>query len=183
MKQRHLSAADIGRICDNSPGDLVVVSGGEPFEHPDLGSILAVFDIRQHAFRIATGGHIDLSPWMQRLQGCSSLDGVSVGTDVILETHAANRRQWHSNILRLRDAAIPVSMTFTAYCGLNSDHIMQIREVLASLGEIDFLDFFYVVKRDSRVAKALKGILMSRFPGIRIVEDDGPRDWQPRVPS
>jgi organic radical activating enzyme len=96
---------------------LTVISGGEPFEHPQIFEILRRLSNQSNYFRIATGGFIDLTPWIDILKSLSykkgTLQGISMGTDV-LSTRVRHSRwvpTWRKNISlfhpHVHDSACP----------------------------------------------------------------------------
>lgn len=102
-----------------SQNKLIVLSGGEPFEHPEIDIILMNLKKQTTPFRIATGGFIDLSFWITQLKELcfpdGYLQGISIGTDVISPriTHSKWVPIWENNIHLLSKFKIPFSLTFS----------------------------------------------------------------------
>jgi MoaA/NifB/PqqE/SkfB family radical SAM enzyme len=112
----HLSPAHVLGYFRASRAPLVVLSGGEPFEHPQIGEILEGLRSSTVPFRIATGGHIDLAPWIEALRFLPKhFQGISLGTDVLTSRvkNAALAPIWRRNLAALREAGIPFSITYT----------------------------------------------------------------------
>ncbi len=65
----------------------MVLSGGEPFEHPEILKILTSLPEVTTPFRIATGGFVKFDLWIEQLQILSkqntAFKGISMGTDVL----------------------------------------------------------------------------------------------------
>ncbi len=105
---------------------LHVLSGGEPFQHPEIDAIVNFLGSEGSTFsasyRIATGGGIELGSWIRPLTALTSSDsnfaGISVGTDIPLG-NTPNRAKdvlnkvWTKNLRTLVKSNIPYSLTIT----------------------------------------------------------------------
>lgn len=120
-----LSQKKINHILNASSNSLSVLSGGEPFEHPEIGVILLELYNQPKPFRIATGGFIDLKPWLKILTKLCRQDGpllgISMGTDVLSSRvrHSNWVSVWKENINMFLEFQIPFSLTFTIDDSLN----------------------------------------------------------------
>lgn len=100
-------------------GSLTILSGGEPFEHPEIAEILDTLGCQANPFRIATGGFIDLSPWIDQLCSLSRLrgplEGISMGTDILSSRvdHSKWVSTWINNLQLFAKFQIPYSLTIT----------------------------------------------------------------------
>ena len=96
---------------------LVVLTGGEPLEHPEFR------EIANHAntivpglFRIASGGHVPIAPFLPQLVRSRRFCGFSLGTDILMSHRRCNDAflpVWLSNSRLLEDWGIPYSLNFT----------------------------------------------------------------------
>lgn len=99
-------------LVGHSP--IIIVSGGEPFEHPEILSLLGLFSsLTRYTFRIATGGHISLLPYYKQLSSMNNLSGISIGTDVLIRKNNADKAIWYANLKLLKKCGINFSLTFT----------------------------------------------------------------------
>jgi len=115
----HLSPAQLRGYFRASQANLIVISGGETFEHPEIGDLLSELALQAKPFRIATGGHINLLPWAGLIAklacGNCGFQGVSLGTDA-LTPRCPNpnlARVWRQNLAWLNEAELPYSITIT----------------------------------------------------------------------
>lgn len=97
-------------------------------QHPQISAILEAFTIKKNPFRIATGGFIDLTPWiglLERLNREGSLNGISMGTDVLTRRVDSPKWVpiWKNNIELLSQHNIPYSLTLTIEPALIFDHL------------------------------------------------------------
>lgn len=119
LKQLFLSIEQINKILERSASELIVISGGEPFEHPAIETILERLCEEKKPFRIATGGHINFDPWKDKLlkllEKSKGFKGISIGTDVL--TTRVNQPHWipnwKNNLAFLCQYQIPFSITLT----------------------------------------------------------------------
>jgi MoaA/NifB/PqqE/SkfB family radical SAM enzyme len=131
VEQRFLSVhRTLEKIrCSEAP--LVVISGGEPFEHPHFAQLvhsLAKGHARGKPFRIATGGHRPMAEYLPQLKAIEGFQGISLGTDVlsrICSNTKAYAHVWHENVRRLNEMQVPYSLTLTLHAAMT-----DAREVL-----------------------------------------------------
>lgn len=118
LEKLFLAPANVQKIISQFTGRLTVISGGEPFEHPGISVILKNLSELKVPLRIATGGFLDLTPWMYQLKTLrlnGPLQGISMGTDVLSSrvNHSKWVPIWKNNICLLFEAQIPYSLTFS----------------------------------------------------------------------
>lgn len=119
LEKLFLTPTIVQRIMRQSPERLTVLSGGEPFEHPEISEILKKIGTESIPFRIATGGFVDLSPWINMLKFLSrppgALQGISMGTDVLSSriNHSNWVPIWKNNIRLFFESQIPYSLTIS----------------------------------------------------------------------
>jgi len=119
LEKLFLAPTVIQKIMSQSLETLIVLSGGEPFEHPEISQILINLSKQTTPFRIATGGFVDLGPWISKLKLLSRpsgvLQGISVGTDVLSSrvNHSNWIPVWKNNIRFFFEFQIPYSLTFS----------------------------------------------------------------------
>lgn len=129
MEKLFLSPKQIQQIINRSNINLTVLSGGEPFEHPDISEILIFLSEKLTPFRIATGGFVNLSPWIDQLKYLyhrkGSFKGMSMGTDVLSRRvhHSRWIPNWKRNIQLLSESGIPYSLTLTLGYDLEFIHL------------------------------------------------------------
>lgn len=136
LPQRYLGAAEVIAVVNKSTAELVVITGGEPLEHPDFASIVRGLNgaiVAQSTqpeesggavspgktpFRIATGGHVPLGEFPALLQRSPRFQGFSVGTDVLTDAtphREALTRIWQHNIQLLNAQNTRYSLTLTLH--------------------------------------------------------------------
>lgn len=119
LEPLHLSADTLIKILNQTNEKLAVLSGGEPFEHPEISKILNNLSEVTIPVRIATGGFVKLDPWIEQLEILSkqnaAFKGISIGTDVLSNrvTRSVWAAIWEHNIHLLIKAHVPFSLTFT----------------------------------------------------------------------
>jgi MoaA/NifB/PqqE/SkfB family radical SAM enzyme len=142
LPQRYLGAAEVIEAVSRSAFPLVVITGGEPLEHPHIENIIAglksASDSGQCApFRIATGGHIQLAPVLANLRNCAAFRGVSLGSDVLSRTsiHCETHTPvWTENVRWLNSEKIRYSLTLTLHRSqIEHDALAPLRKA-ANLG-------------------------------------------------
>jgi MoaA/NifB/PqqE/SkfB family radical SAM enzyme len=125
---------------------LIILSGGEPLEHPKILHILDMTSkIKDKLFRIATGRHIPLTPIIESIKKSENMTGISLGTDILFPTRNKNNliNNFWSNVSVLNHEQINYSLTFT----LGSDTSYQdIKQIL--LKEIVKPSFILLQYRD-----------------------------------
>ena len=127
---------------ENDYSPITIVSGGEPFEHPLLHDFLnALENKKTSVFRIATGGHIDLSDFLQEMLSYKYLSGISFGTDQFFESRQKNqmlRTIWEKNLKELDGRRFPYSMTVTLGKDLPMEDLKGLA-VLMSARKLQFI--------------------------------------------
>ena len=175
LKHLFLSSEKIEIILNQSKSELIVFSGGEPFEHPEIASILTKLSSEAGLFRIATGGFIDLSQWFDQLKNLLKIpcgfQGISFGTDVV--SSRVNDFKWVSiwknNIIFCHRHKIPYSLTFTVdpylkFTGLN---ILRWNTIF----DDTFPEFIYLRYSDDSIATKWIKTLSRTFSNISIIKD------------
>lgn len=125
LEKLFLSRQKLQEMMSQASSRLTILSGGEPFEHREISEILADMGKQTHPFRIATGGFVDLSLWIDELVSLSvprgPLEGISIGTDVISSRvdHSRWVPIWVDNIQLLSRSRVPYSLTLTIGNDLN----------------------------------------------------------------
>lgn len=131
LEKNTISKQSVLSQIEKNSSSITIVSGGEPFEHPFLHEFLTVLEKKKTSiFRIATGGHVDLSSTLQEMQKYKFLSGISFGTDQFFEARQKNqilKTIWEKNLKILDDSQFPYSMTVT----LGKDLIMEELKSLA----------------------------------------------------
>ncbi len=161
------------KMSKQSNSQLLIFSGGEPFEHPDILILLQSLSLERKSFRIATGGFVDLSCWVETLKHLhffGALQGISIGTDVI-SSRVNDARwvlPWKRNIQLLIKAKISFSLTITVGNDLVFTHF--------NLWEWDrrFVknpEFIYVRYADEELAKEWTRQIATTFRGVNVVLD------------
>lgn len=118
LKRLNLDSSKVIELAHKTSSGMVIISGGEPFQHPEISKILADFRDSGLMFRVATGGFVDLSAWLEILSLLfreKRLQGISVGTDVISSRVISGKWDeiWKHNIHLLSINNIPFSFTLT----------------------------------------------------------------------
>lgn len=173
LKQVSMRRDVFRKILADSKGEYLVLSGGEPFEHPRISEFLA--DLLSHSapFRIATGGFIDLEPWGNELaalihQNCG-FQGISLGTDSLTSRCPEPRhaKKWAENLTLLNRLQIPYSITIT----LGADLSLTLLNDLLSLNCCP--TFIYLRHRglpQENLSSWQRG-LREALPSLNILED------------
>ncbi len=133
----------------NQSEKLAILSGGEPFEHPEILKILIELSTTIIPFRIATGGFIELDKWIDKLKELSqsniAFKGISMGTDVLSNRvlHSNWVPVWQHNINSLIDAKIPFSLTLTidSEFELNRFNLFSWTEIFKDMPEFIYLRY------------------------------------------
>lgn len=149
LEKLFLPPETIVKMINQSTKKLVILSGGEPFEHPKILEILNNLFEAAIPFRIATGGFIKLDPWIDKLKALSmqniAFNGISMGTDVLSDrvNHSDWVSSWERNIHLLIKEQIPFSLTITinAEFQLNRFAFFSWREIFKRLPEFIYLRY------------------------------------------
>jgi len=118
LEKLFLAPTMVQKIMSQSSDRLTVLSGGEPFEHPQISEILTNLSKQTTPFRIAIGGFVDLNPWINKLKHLNLLGsflGISMRTDVLSSrvNHSDWVPIWKNNIQLFFEFQIPYSLTFS----------------------------------------------------------------------
>lgn len=114
MEKLHLDLNSVLKFIDKNKSQQLTLSGGEPFEYRFISDLLMNLQSRSIRFRVATGGHIDLNPWISLLKAQIGFLGLSMGTDILIQTESIpQKRKWHQNLRLLASEKIPFSFTLT----------------------------------------------------------------------
>lgn len=171
MTQLHLSLPESVMTFNNAKSKLVVLSGGEPFEYEHIKGLLQYLEITKQFFRIATGGHVDLEPFIESLKRSESLAGISVGTDVIshrsLESTSLERK-WQKNINFLNESNLPYSLTFTVLEDLDGA-VNLVAKTLALGAQPEFI---YLRISSLTPLNTVKKEILSYYPNIQLITDE-----------
>ena len=180
--ERYLPAEDVVSRLQSSKARLVVITGGEPLEHPQFLEILSRiqpsdFAPSQGRFRIATGGHVPLQESIKKLKKSIGFAGFSMGTDVL--SHACPKRSEHSliwakNVEGLNAAALPYSLTLTLHDSKDSQLPFALIRALHPLRRASVCgakpEFIYVrVATNQYALKEVIREISTTFDGIDVV--------------
>ncbi|WP_059359582.1 radical SAM protein [Parachlamydia acanthamoebae] len=174
LPREHLKINTINSLFNSNKTPLVVISGGEPFEHPDISEILDNLKNQTTPFRIATGGFTDLALWIEKLQSLAKprgfLEGISMGTDVLstLSNHKKWVSIWVNNIKLFKEYKIPYSITFTLENNLKFEKIDL--EALKNCLEIK-PQFIYLRFFDKNLVREDIEKIIDLFDNTQILED------------
>lgn len=137
LEKNTISRESVLAQIEKNPRPVIVVSGGEPFEHPILHDFLnAIENKKSSVFRIATGGHVDLSESLLKIQKYNFLSGISFGTDQFFEARQKNevfKKVWEKNLEELSDKKIPYSMTVTLGRDLKKENVKSLAILMGTL--------------------------------------------------
>jgi hypothetical protein len=147
MDKLSLPVETIAKILAHRAGSLVVLSGGEPFEHPELRSVLKLLACHPGRYRIATGAFVPLAPWREELlclrRENPGFEGISLGTDVLTSRCRDPKLPiiWKENLRFLTAARLAYSITLTLGDSLDPALVKEWKAWGANP------DFFYVRHR------------------------------------
>ncbi|PJD96468.1 MAG: hypothetical protein CK425_05710 [Parachlamydia sp.] len=108
---------------------MILLSGGEPLEYPFLLPLVTALEQVGKPFRIATGGHINIMPFLEILQNNRLFTGFSVGTDVMAIRRNNNeefKMQWIENLRILSEWGCPYSLTITVGSGMQLEPLLKL---------------------------------------------------------
>lgn len=175
LEKLFLAPNIIETIINQSPGRLAILSGGEPFEHPMISDILTNLGKQTLPFRIATGGFIDLNPWIATLKHLSrikgGLQGISLGTDVLSTrvTHSNWVPIWKNNIQLFFEFQIPYSLTFSIENDFDVTRLNLWDWADQFNGKPDFI---YIRYSNDILLQKWMGPVIDSFKGIPIIYDN-----------
>lgn len=106
----------------------VLLSGGEPLEYPMLADLLFELTKLRKVFRIATGGHILLGPFLPLLTQNEFFCGISLGTDVLIKERNIKKEfrvNWLNNHGLIKEKRTHFSLTITIGKDFNFMHLIE----------------------------------------------------------
>lgn len=112
--------------------ELIILSGGEPFELPFIlfAKYVAMCVACRKYFRIATGGHVDVKPYLHYLKKNPFFTGLQLGTDVISQVRNSFYKKhvytWLQNIEYLKQNNLSYNLTITLSKDFNLKEILNI---------------------------------------------------------
>jgi len=161
-----MSLEDVAR---NVAGErFVLVTGGEPLEHRNWCGVLRELNKVRCMFRIATGGHIPLLPFIDDLKESALFTGFSVGTDVISQRSSCDSfvAIWKNNIELLNSKRVPYSLTPTVDQTFDVDFVL--RTSLAAKAQPGFLMLAELEGQPLEDRKHVIKKLCEAFVGIEV---------------
>ncbi|MGA8164279.1 MAG: radical SAM protein [Waddliaceae bacterium] len=176
LKKLFLNVKTVKQLVDeNSKGKtLTVLSGGELFEHPKIKEILEELINSTGPFRIASGGFVDLSPWINQLRTLSdtkrSLQGISMGTDILSSrvNHSNWVPTWVNNIQLLSQSQISYSLTLS----LPNDLVFSHFDIWRWMDYFDSKPaFIYILHHAEEHINELTKKIKSTFCKVPIIYD------------
>ncbi len=174
LQKLFLSPSIVSQIANNSSQKLIILTGGEPMLHPKISEVLEGFSDSSIPFRVATGGFVDLRPWVHQFKDLKRkgiLQGISVGTDVISQRVSSSKwvNIWKSNILLLQENKIPYSLTMT----IDSEFKFTWFDVWSWKGfQCSNPDFIYLRYSDPNDRKFWIKKIEKRFECVPVVTDN-----------
>lgn len=157
-----------------STAPLIVITGGEPLEHPQFEFLLqrlSASEDKQRPFRIATGGHHPLNRVLEILAPPRGFEGISLGTDV-LGSICPQREKfipiWRANVERLNATHTPYSLTLTLHG--TREESQQILSTAADLGAQPEFLYLRVLPGDNN-SHEIKRFIQKIWPGLEVIED------------
>lgn len=168
MEKLNLDLKSIKHLVEKSNSPLLVLSGGELFEYDQNEHLFQYLTTSTKRFRIATGGHLDLQPYIARLKNLGGLEGISLGTDIIFRQDSFNKiEMWIDNLNLLIKNNIPYSLTFTI---LDNDDL-AIEEKLKFFSQGNLLPQFIYLRRSKNAKTAILDLIKNTFSGATIIND------------
>ncbi|MEY4065190.1 MAG: hypothetical protein RIR26_1398 [Pseudomonadota bacterium] len=187
MPQRWMPVGSILERMRNSRAALVVVTGGEPLEHPEFDQLteelLRTDEGLTTPFRLATGGHVPLAGRVEGWTHLRAFEGISLGTDVLnqgshkkdfpfSENHPAREKIsiWKENVRWLNEENIPYSLTLTLFPNHDETVVSTLLGQVASCGAHP--QFIYVRLPDEKNDSARTLETINQFyPHVTVVFD------------
>lgn len=173
LEKLFLPPKAIVKILHQTIEKLAILSGGEPFEHPEIDEILTDLSEVTTPFRIATGGFIMLEPWVDKFKSFrdTAFRGISIGTDVISNriNHSDWVPIWEHNVNLLIQEQIPFSLTFTISSEFQVSRfdIFSWSEIFKGMPEFIYLRHFDEASRDVWLEK-----IQTTFGKTPLIIDD-----------
>lgn len=175
LEQRYLDVDRVVAKIRATNSSLIVISGGEPLEHPQFMQLAE--RLHQGAalgkpFRIATGGHQPLAPYLDLISATEGFRGFSLGTDVLSsicpgpQKHAA---VWQENVKLLNERKLPYSITLTVHADMiNPESVLREAQKLGARPEFTYLRI--LSQRDKLVG--LCRMIRTLWPKTPLIFDD-----------
>ncbi|MGE5086191.1 MAG: radical SAM protein [Bacillota bacterium] len=170
MMKRHLPLEKVKRVFADSSDALVVVSGGEPFEYLEIHSFLEDLESGVVPLRIATGGHIDLESFLPKLKKIHSLQGISLGTDVLTLRVSSDRRLdavWLKNVYLLQEEGIPISITVTT-----GDDLVDLKALAEFLKRHKVRPQFFYIRFHANFKNSVQQLFRTYHPDVPQIVDE-----------
>ncbi len=166
----HLLSLDEAKsILTSFREKMLVISGREPFEYPFLHDLLRIPISQDRSIRIATGGYVDIEPWIGSLKSHPNFEGISLGTDVLSSrcSRIEHFQTWRQNLETLNKHGIPYSLTFTL--GEDLEPVSQLIEKFIDLYPRP--QFIYLRAKGEDMAEKMKDQFYLYFPNVPIIFD------------
>lgn len=168
-----MSLSEITEILNQETHHIVILSGGEPFEHPQISEILDQLLAHQIFFRIATGGFLNLNKWVEKLsffRKLGLLDGISLGSDVLTSRvkNSKHSEIWKQNIDLFTKYQIPYSITITLDHSLDFKYFDIFNK---SSPFIDLLQFVYLRHPRDFILNKWVEMIRDAFGPIPLITD------------
>ena len=185
LPKLHLGREKLRARMENSSAPLIVISGGEVFEHPEVTLFLGDLTTTQSPpFRIATGGGVPLHPWIDPLEKLrfrnSHFEGISLGTDLLLLEMGRPelRKIWEANLKFLASSSLPYSLTWTLSSEMTDEieeetlsaSFLQALEILKSLTVRKAPEFHYL--RITGAADHQQSLLNILFGSLKLIHPE-----------
>lgn len=168
MKKLNLDLKSIKHLIEKSNSPLLVLSGGEFFEYDQVEDLFQYLSASPKKYRIATGGHLDLQPYLVHLKNLCGLEGISLGTDIIFRQESFNKIEtWINNLNLLIENNIPYSLTITL---LEKDDLV-VEEKLKFFSQRNLLPQFIYLRRSKNAKVSLIHLIKNTFSGATIIND------------
>lgn len=168
-----LKTSSINHIANTTSSSLIILTGGEPLQHPELTNILINLSNNHTPFRLATGGFINLNPWIDLFHSLHEkriFQGVSLGTDVISQRVSSSKwvKTWILNIQLLQMHNVPYSLTMTIDPHLDFKWFDLWQWKRFNKGKPEFIYLRYL---DEKRKKLWIQKIIKTFDALPIIED------------
>lgn len=168
MEKLDLDLKSIKHLVEQSKSPLLVLSGGEFFEYNQIELLFPYLSASDKKYRIATGGHIDLLPYVTHLKNLKGLEGISLGTDIIFRQGSFNKTEiWIENLNLLIKNKIPYSLTFTILDEMD----LVVEEKFQFLLQKKLLPQFIYLRRSKMANTSLIHLIKNTFLEATIIND------------
>lgn len=168
ISKLNLELNDLCSLITKSKSPLLVLSGGEFFEYDQLESLFLYLEKSTKYYRIATGGHLDLKASICQLLSLPGLQGVSLGTDVILrQTSKVKIENWYRNLALFSKNKIPYSLTFT----LLGNDLPNLEKQVMKLSKKAIKPQFIYLRKNSTINPLQVNQIKNIFANFSIIEE------------